>query len=231
MEPKPWYPADYRRALGNILTVSEVDHFLSKADCSPRFVYGPLMIPIVLKYHIHMGQQVDISKNMTQATLHGYRLCTFADSSPPVIIRSTDPRSVVQGMLIFNLDNEQRNLIYHFEAGLTDLCSVEVDIWQWDDDYTRSVRTVDGVGTFLWNSSTEDVTPLEKTSWSVDAFLDSAFYDHIWRSQMAVEAEAQFSSADQVEEMSDLHVSPEQHLSPGRNRNRIRSSLEDIPEM
>ncbi|GAD99972.1 hypothetical protein AOR_1_1128134 [Paecilomyces variotii No. 5] len=231
MELKPWYPSDYRHALENILTSNEVDRILSKPDCGPRFVYGPLMLPTVLKYHIHMNQQIDISKNMTQATLHGYRICQFAGSSPPVIIRSTDPRSTVQGILIFDLNNEQRNAIYDFEAGLMDLCSVQVDIWQWDDEYTRSVRTVDGVGAFQWNSPTDGLTPLEAASWSVDRFLESAFYEHVWRSQMAVEAEEQLSASVQLGEEANPHLSSEQQLSPGRDRSRFRSSLDDIPEM
>lgn len=194
MELKPWYPPDYRHALGNMLSSNEVDYFLSKADCCPRFVYGPLMLPTVLKYYIHMDQDIDISRNMTQATLYGYRLCKFAESSPPAIVPSADPRSMVKGMLIFDLDKDQRNSIYDFEAGLTDLCSVEVDIWQRDDEYTRSVRTVEGVGTFLWKSSTDGLTPLEETSWSIDTFLDSTFYDHIRRSQSAAGAEVLLSS-------------------------------------
>ncbi|KAL1857747.1 hypothetical protein Plec18170_002971 [Paecilomyces lecythidis] len=231
MELKPWYPSDYRHALKNILTSSEVNHFLNKPDCGPRFVYGPLMLPTVLRYHIHMNQHIDISKTMTRATLHGYRLCKFADSSPPVIIRSTDPQSVVQGMLIFGLNNEQRNAIYDFEAGLMDLCSVQVDIWQWDDEYSRSVRTVDGVGAFQWNSSSEGLTPLEATSWSVDDFLESAFYDHVRHSQMALEAEEKLSASVQLEEEVDPPHSSEQHLSPRRDRGRFRSPLDDIPEM
>lgn len=75
MESKSLYPADFGHALSNTLSENEVITFLRKPGCSPRFVYGILMLPTVLKYFIDMDQRVDIEWNMTQATLFGYRLC------------------------------------------------------------------------------------------------------------------------------------------------------------
>ena len=41
---------------------------------------------------------------MTQATLVGYRLYYFAHGSTPVIAPSSDPQAVMEGLLIFGLD-------------------------------------------------------------------------------------------------------------------------------
>src|SRR5205809_734817 len=75
-----------------------------KPGCSPRFVYGILMLPTVLKYYLDAKQTSDIDKSMTQASLFGYKLYQFSESSPPVICKSSDPQATVEGILIFDLD-------------------------------------------------------------------------------------------------------------------------------
>ena len=93
---------------------------------------------------------------MTQATLVGYRLYYFAHGSTPVIAPSSDPQAVMEGLLIFGLDEQQRNEIYELEAGLARLLNVQVEVCQKVGDglAARSVRTVDS-STFVWDGSRE----------------------------------------------------------------------------
>jgi hypothetical protein len=185
MEIKSWYPTDYRLAMSNTFSEEEVDFFLQKRGCAPRFVYGALMLPTALKYYIDMDQSMEMALNMTQATLSGYQLYTFAKSSPPVIAPSSNPRASVEGMLVFNLNDAQRNAIYQFEAGLMDLVSVEVEICQRDIRNMRSLRTVEPVGTFVWRGSVEGLMPLKGAAWQMDDFVGSSFYQNMQRSQRA----------------------------------------------
>ncbi|RJE22388.1 AIG2-like family [Aspergillus sclerotialis] len=189
MDFKQWYPKDFILALSNTLTEKEVTLFLQKPGSSPRFVYGILMLPTVLKYYIDMDQAVEIDKSMTQATLFGYQLYQFADSSPPVIVRSSDPKAVVDGMLIFNLNERQRNSIYELEGGLMDLVSAQVEICEEDCRGERNLRSVEA-GTFAWENSKEGLISTKTTSWGIDGFLNSPFYENIDRAQRRTSLES-----------------------------------------
>lgn len=182
MEFKPWYPKDFMLALSNTFTEEEVTLFLKKPGSSPRFVYGILMFPTVLKYYIDMDQAVEIDKSMTQATLFGYQLHQFAESSPPVMARSSDPDAAVDGMLIFNLSERQRNSIYELEGGLVNLVSVQVEICEKDRRGARNLRSVEA-GAFAWESSKEGLISTKTTAWGMDLFLKSSFYQNIDRAQ------------------------------------------------
>jgi hypothetical protein len=185
MEMHPWYPNDYRSAMNNTLTKERIDSFLRKPGTSSRFVYGVLTIPTALKYHISMDQSVDISKNMTQATLFGYQLYTVTEGGVPVIAQSSNPQASVEGMLIFDLNEAQRNAVYEFEAGLMELVSVDVEICQRDSQNMRSLRKIDLVGTFVLQGGKKGYFPVEGTAWKIDTFLQSSFYKQIEQSQSA----------------------------------------------
>ncbi|KAJ5102178.1 hypothetical protein NUU61_004400 [Penicillium alfredii] len=183
MELKPWYPRDFALALSNTFSDEEVTLFLKQPGSSPRFVYGILMLPTVLKYYLDADQGYRIDQAMTQATLFGYQLHRFTESSTPVIARSSDPTAVVEGMLIFDLDEHQRNAIYELESGLMCLASVQVDICQRGrHDRVHSLRKVDA-GTFAWTGSMEGLVPLKSAAWNVDEFLQAPFYRYISESR------------------------------------------------
>ncbi|KAN0067381.1 hypothetical protein V8E54_014471 [Elaphomyces granulatus] len=233
MELKPWYPADYKLAVSNTLLEEEVDAFLTKPGASARFVYGALMLPTVLKYYIHMDQSIDITKNMTPATLTGYKLYRYTNSGPPVIAPSLEPSASVEGMLIFDLSEEQRNAIYEFEAGLMALISVEVEICQRNGQDLHSLRTIEPVGTFVWQSPEDGLTPLEAPAWDIGSFVTSQFYESIAQSQSVVYAESLSSSSsrDSLRDHSGAS-SPAQdrgNASVSSNR-RWRTSLDQIAE-
>jgi len=246
MEIKPWYPADYQLAVSNTFSEKEVDAFLSMPGCAPRFVYGVLMLPTVLKYYIDMDENVDISRNMTQATLFGYKLYHFAEESPPVIARSSDPEAAVEGMLIFGLDEAQRNSIYDLEGGLMELVSVEVEICQKErhHHHLRSMRTVEEVGTFAWKGPKEGLIEMGTTAWPIDSYLESQFYEHIVRSQNSAWCESQLPLQSQSESSSgeyNMHSMqgrggtspPSRRRGSGSSHSRssrFQSSLERILE-
>ncbi|KAA8648129.1 uncharacterized protein ATNIH1004_004012 [Aspergillus tanneri] len=169
MKCQPWYPKDFERTLNNTLPEEEVTLLLQKPNCSPRFVYGVLMLPTILKYFIGMDQTVKIDRRMTT----------------PVIVPSREPHAVVEGILVFGLNEHQRNAMYEAEGGLMNLVSVQARIFQSDriDDHDmRSVRTVDA-GAFAWKECADGLIPVHSSAWSIDGFLKSPFYDLIAQSQ------------------------------------------------
>lgn len=87
-------------------------------------------------------------------------------------------------MLIFGLDEQQRNEIYELEVGLTRLVNVQVEICQKDREGQglRSVRAIDA-GAFSWEGSREGLTPIERSVWPLNDFLAGLFYQQIARSQ------------------------------------------------
>lgn len=182
MEMKTWYPNDFKLALSNTISKEDVTIFHQQPGSSPRFVYGVLMLPTVLKYYTNIDQCCKIHTSMTQATLPGYQLYQFAESSSPLLTPSSNRKDLVEGMLIFNLDEQQRNALYEFEAGLMCLTSVQVEICQKDTDQMHHLRTVDA-GAFTWTKCTQGMTRISDSSWCVREFAQSQFYQHMSQSQ------------------------------------------------
>lgn len=178
MNFKPWSPKDFLLALSNTLTEEDVTLLLKRPGSSPRFVYGVLMLPTILKYYIDMDQAADIDKSMTQATLFGYQLYQFAESSPPFIARSSDPEAAVDGMLIFNLSERQRHSIYELEGGLMNLVSAQVEICEKDHRGVRYLRSIEA-GAFAWENSNEGLICTKTTAWKMDSFLESSLYKNV----------------------------------------------------
>ncbi|KAI9930484.1 hypothetical protein ASPWEDRAFT_171112 [Aspergillus wentii DTO 134E9] len=226
MELKPWYPRDFGHVLSNTLSEEEVTIGLNRPGCSPRFVYGILMLPTILKYYIDMDPAVNIHKNMIQATLTGYKLHQFAESGTPVITPSSDPQATVKGVLIFGLNEHQRNSIYELEAGLMNLVNVQVEISQKDTRNLRSRRVVEA-GAFAWQGPKEGLTPMGTTTWPVDEFLAGPFYENIVHAQQraSMGGSAESESTSRVVRLSQRQGS--MSSSPSR---RFESSLDSIKE-
>lgn len=183
MEFKSWYPNEFKLVLGNTLTEEQVDQFLKKPGSSPRFVYGMLMLPTVLKHFISTDKGSDVQESMTQATLFGYKLYQLDGSNAPVIVRSSDTRASVEGILILDLDDEQRNSIYQLEGGLMKLVSLQVEILcQKNSDGHRNLKSIDA-GTFAWTDDKLGLVPMKSSAWKIDAFLKSQFYQNIEQSE------------------------------------------------
>lgn len=182
MDVEGWHPNNFKMALGNTFTDEEVTDLLYRTGTSARFVYGILKLPTALRYYLEIKDWIPIEKSMTQATLHGYQLYRICQSGPPVICKSSNPVARVEGMLIFDLQERERNALYDFEAGLLNLTSVQVEILQESRDGIRTRRMVDA-GAFVWSAPSTGLIFQEDTSWSVDAFLRSQFYGHIEASQ------------------------------------------------
>ncbi|KAJ5737038.1 uncharacterized protein N7483_002163 [Penicillium malachiteum] len=197
MEVKSWYPCDFQQALRNSIDEADVDWFLNRPGRAPCFLYGASMLPTVLKHHIGLGQSHNIHSTMTQATLFGYRLYKFAESNIPAIIKSSNPTSTVEGLLVFNLDQTQRRDLYEFESGLMNLTAVQVQILQKTPSNTHNFRMVDA-GTVTWTSrDNQGLSPLNASVWAVDGFLQSQLYQHISNSQYRCDlAEPELAAKD-----------------------------------
>ncbi|KAB8260800.1 hypothetical protein BDV32DRAFT_158675 [Aspergillus pseudonomiae] len=186
MECKPWYPADFNQALLNTFTEEALAELLKRPNCAPRFVYGVLMLPTVLKYFIGENPTTDITKRMTRACVSGYMLHQISPRSPPVVVQTSNPRDTVQGMLLLGLDMDQRNLIYDLEGGLMNLVDVRAQIRLKDSSLPChdicSDRMIDA-GMFAWYGSREGLIPVKSTAWPLDEFLKEKFYENIVNSQ------------------------------------------------
>ncbi|KAB8277648.1 hypothetical protein BDV30DRAFT_234517 [Aspergillus minisclerotigenes] len=186
MECKPWYPADFNQALLNTFTEETLKELLERPDCAPRFVYGVLMLPTVLKYFIGEDPATDITKRMTRACISGYMLYQISPKSPPVVVETSNPHDTVHGMLVLGLDVNQRNLIYELEGGLMNLVDVRAQIRLKDGSLPChdicSGRMIDA-GMFAWHGSKEGLVPVESTAWPLDWFLKEKFYENIVNSQ------------------------------------------------
>ncbi|KAL4892253.1 hypothetical protein BDV59DRAFT_55113 [Aspergillus ambiguus] len=184
MKYKSWYPRDFIRALQTILTQDQITRHLQDPNGAPRFLYGALMLPTVLKYFLSIDQTVDLASCITPAVLSGYRLSQFTESSTPVLVPS-DSAAVVEGMLVFGLNAHQRNALFEVEAGLMDLADVQVQILQTERAgpyQMRCTRVVDA-GTFVWRGSHEGLIPVTGSMWSLDGFPTGPFYRQIVESQ------------------------------------------------
>ncbi|PWY69132.1 hypothetical protein BO70DRAFT_150377 [Aspergillus heteromorphus CBS 117.55] len=190
MDPQPHYPMDYLCALHHTPTPTTLNTLLNATTSPPRFVYGVLKLPTALKYILDEPQSTDMVSRMTRATLAGYKLYLPSPHDPPVMLPSRDPGDAVEGMLIFGLNEEQRNVIYEFEAGLMELVGVKVRVEVFEgveeDVVTRSEREVDA-GAFAWKDGAceEGLVPVVGTNWEVDEFVAGAFYENMRRAQMA----------------------------------------------
>lgn len=186
MKYKWWYPYDFITIVRTGLSADQIAHHLRRPNSPPRFLYGALMLPTVLKYFLSVDQTVDIVPCMTPAILRGYRLYQFSGTSTPVLVPAqNDPSATVEGMLVFGLNYEQRNSLYEIEAGLTQLAEVQVQVPLTERvgaHETHSMLVVDA-GTFVWHGSREGLMQVADSMWSLDEFLTGPFYRQIMDSQ------------------------------------------------
>lgn len=114
---------------------------------------------------------------MTKAALHGYELYQSSDKSIPVIVRSRNPKAVVEGMLVFNLEESKRNGIFELESGLGHLEVVQVEI-----DCKPSRKRLIDAGAFLRAESLDGLVPIKSPFWDPTPFVNSSFYQNIEQS-------------------------------------------------
>lgn len=114
---------------------------------------------------------------MTKAVLHGYELYQSSDKSIPVIVRSRNPKAVVEGMLVFNLEESKRNGIFELESGLGHLEVVQVEI-----ECKPSRKRLIDAGAFLRAGSLDGLVPIKSPFWDPTSFVNSPFYQNIEQS-------------------------------------------------
>ncbi|KAJ5900684.1 uncharacterized protein N7473_004754 [Penicillium subrubescens] len=173
----PRKPRDYYTARTNIFSDTLVDSFVREHGTSPRFVYGPLVLPTVLKFSTGSSKTYPMEKYMTKAVLYGYELYQSGDKIIPVIARSRNPKAVVEGMLVFNLEESKRNAIFELESGLGHLEVVQAEI----GCKPSGKRFIDAAA-FLRAGSLDGLIPIKSTFWDPTAFVNSSFYHNIEQS-------------------------------------------------
>ncbi|KAI1918267.1 hypothetical protein LOZ53_001301 [Ophidiomyces ophidiicola] len=175
MENKSAHPQDYMRALKNMIKEDELEELLKVS--TPIFLFGPLMLPQMLKSVTDAQPSLDIATSMTQACLPGYELWVFEGADIPVVRASGKLGQSVDGLVVFGLSAEQRNWIYEFEAeNAKHLTPVSVEICTRDG----VLRTIDAA-TFVWKGRMDGLVSTGAKSWKIDTFLQSELYQNATR--------------------------------------------------
>ncbi|OJJ65232.1 hypothetical protein ASPSYDRAFT_85204 [Aspergillus sydowii CBS 593.65] len=186
MECKPEYPEDFNDAIKRSpLMGDDLRQLIKSSDRPAIFVYGHLMIPRVLKYFANMRETEKV--DMVYATLPLHKLYHFSDKGEaglPTIMESSSPSDVVEGMLVFGLTSEQRNVVKENELGRLEqmvFAAVQVQVSQMDKISFFDVKCEKSVdaGTFVWNSNENGLTPMGSSFWPIDDFLEHRLYEGI----------------------------------------------------
>ncbi|KAI9375608.1 hypothetical protein BJX61DRAFT_102287 [Aspergillus egyptiacus] len=190
MKWKPGYPLDLKAVLERSVSSEEIESLVKQSSSVPRFVYGALKLPTVLKYFLDLPQSAKV--NMICAQLPGYELYHFSKKDClPTIRPSEDPNALVEGMLIFGLDEEQRNQIYEVEdsgCGQSKLVHVQVEVIV--EEVLANLPRISSMsrlkldaGTLVWNSTMQGLEPMGSNCWLPDNFLECQLYKNIERLQ------------------------------------------------
>lgn len=175
MESKSYYPLDYQRALKNTFSETHLESCLKGSV--PIFVFGPLMLPQVLKSVTDTESTVDMVANMTQASLLGHKLWVFDGADSPVVRPSAELGQSVDGFVVFALTPEQRTWVHEFEVeNSKTLAHVQIEICLSDG----GLRNIDAA-TFVWTGAMDGLVAARSRSWKIDAFLESEVYRNIAR--------------------------------------------------
>ncbi|KAK2753220.1 hypothetical protein FQN54_007911 [Arachnomyces sp. PD_36] len=181
MSSTPLYPSDYLRVLQNTFTTDKVNNFLTTPGAStPIFLFGPSMLPSVLKSIIEADSNFNMVEKMAPCAALNHRLYTMNGSCLPVIKPSTEAGITVEGFVVFGLTAEQRNRLQDFESGLARYEIVQVEI-PLHDGLTRETRTFDA-GAFVWGDTLVGLTASSSRFWKIDDFLGSRLYSSMVRS-------------------------------------------------
>ncbi|KAL3473961.1 hypothetical protein BJX99DRAFT_260806 [Aspergillus californicus] len=188
------YPLDFKAVLERFPSPEELNNVVAQNSCTPRFVYGALMLPTVLKYFLDLPQSSKV--DMVYARLPGYGLYNFSGNSLPAIVPSLDENSIVEGMLIFGLDTKQQNKIFEFESGDGEqlrLTDVRVQVYQKQvmGRYEMKCEQTLDAGTYVWNSHTKGLERLKSTYWPLGNFLQDQLYRNLVQNQNGVQEEEQ----------------------------------------
>ncbi|KAI9867241.1 MAG: hypothetical protein M1813_009519 [Trichoglossum hirsutum] len=147
----------------------------------PLFIYGSLLIPHNLYcatgFHTPM---IDLINNTTAGKLFGYSRHALRGASFPAIIPNEADDSFVTGALVLGLNEEEKESVEEFEAGLYDLVEVKVEINIVVGETssgsllkTESVRAE----TYVWNYSepTVEVVPVKEKEWSIAPLVNGTW--------------------------------------------------------
>ncbi|KAI9718358.1 MAG: hypothetical protein M1812_004079 [Candelaria pacifica] len=162
-------PQAYIAALANRFTSDQVDAFISSSG-KPNFVYGSLMFPSVIA-NVTGSREIDRASKMARAVLRGYQRYGVKNAHFPAVMASEDPKHSVEGIMVFDLDKEQRASLDRFESGLYTEESVQIEITLRDGE----TRMIDGI-VYIWGGGRDELHEVEESLWTVDDFIKSDSY-------------------------------------------------------
>lgn len=162
-------PPSYLYALGNRLTSQQVDAFCTSST-RPSFFYGSLMFPKLISDVTQNADLDGIIKNMTPATLPDYRRFAIKWADFPAVLPSEDPNDAVDGVLMFGLNEVEKDRLHCYENGLytVELAGVEIEL---SDDSSLTLAA----DVYVWKGPLDDL--VEGKVWRVDEFLRSRSSD------------------------------------------------------
>ncbi|PGH23782.1 hypothetical protein AJ80_02212 [Polytolypa hystricis UAMH7299] len=192
MENKPTYPGDYLQALDNLLSAAQLEQLTKRYP--PIFLFGYLMLPAVLKSTSEAFKDLDIAKSMTQGTLIAHELYFLEGSDIPVVIPSSSDDVGVDGLLVFDLDAEQRGWLYQFESNPSiELRHVRTQTRLADG----SLRSLDAGAFIFKEDKRQALTKSTSRSWNIDSFLSSQLYRTMTRGYEASHSDSGLRSSEE----------------------------------
>ena len=163
----------------------------SFAEAAPIFDIGSFMFPTLLRALGLSSTLQGFGDRMTPAILRGYRRHPVIDASWPALLPSDDPSHEIVGMVLFDIDDEERAIMNRFQGGLYDFNRARVEI-KLQDGSQVNVETL----IHVWNGSSSDLRP---DAWSPSTFLDSDWFGKIVKNVRAEEVYTSYEEFSQVQ--------------------------------
>lgn len=108
-----------------------------------------------------------IIKNLTPAVLSGHQRYAIKWADFPAVLRSDQPNDAVEGMLMFGLNQMEKEHLHAYESGLYTVEVAFVRIELFDGRIVNLDADV-----YIWNGTRDDLVEVEERVWSVERFWD-----------------------------------------------------------
>ncbi len=164
MESKSIYPESFRVALEQKADSKKFDELFGSSDYLPVFVYGSLILPSVID---RVTQQDDVKKmvvRMLPARLEKHQRYSVEVADYPAILPTKNAKQVVDGMLVFGLNSEERGCLDRLESNLYTLEKVQVHAALSDGES----RLVDAE-VYTWGGDRDELEENEDKPWSISS--------------------------------------------------------------
>lgn len=164
-------PEAFKIAQRNRITYAELKYMLKKSTMN-FFVYGSLQLPreIALCLNkdkvIHDDEDVSFAMRMTPATLPYHRVYAIKDRIFPAILDDGTEHDVVDGMLLFGLDEAERQRFDRREGGWysREERSVYIRMASGDEQVIRAY-------VYIWAHGSEHLINRDEKIWSLEEYM------------------------------------------------------------